>query len=92
MNPKVEDSPEACPLFFLSNVGSYNSIGLKIEEIIENSFSAAQTYAKNFTEFRSVFLFGKDWDINKYKEQNPTLEKFATDLIRFKQWSADLDR
>jgi hypothetical protein len=89
---RSEEGPIANPLFFLSNVESYNSIHLKIDEIITNSFTAAQAYAKNFTEFRSVFLFGKEWDINKYKESDPTLDKFAADLLKFKQWSADMDR
>ena len=73
-------------------IDAFNSIQVSTREVIDNSFNSAQTYAKHFSEFRSVFLFGKDWDIQKYKDSKPDLDQFSADLVKFNKWAQSMER
>lgn len=92
---------------FLSEIANYHTILVNIKEIIENSFSSgwhrynqdisnccclARAYSKHFNEFANVYLFGKEWSIEKYKETNPSLEHISKDLAKFTKWSQDMNR
>jgi hypothetical protein len=76
----------------LSEIDAFNSVQVNTMEAVENSFNSAHTYAKHFNEFRSVFLFGKEWDIQKYKESKPDLEQFSSDLVKFNKWAQSMER
>ncbi|PRP89393.1 inner arm dynein, group 5 [Planoprotostelium fungivorum] len=76
---------------FLNQVTEYDRIIVQIREVIQNSFQSAKAYAKNFGEFKSVYLFGREWSMDKYPKK-PTLEQFSGDLARFNKWSTDMTR
>ena len=63
-----------------------------ISEVIENSFEAATHYARYFSEFKSIYKFGKQWSIDNYNKNEPDLDLFAAELTKFKEWSADMER
>ena len=60
--------------------------------MIENSFEAAALYARYFTEFKSVYQFGKQWSIENYNRNDPDLDQFGAELTKFREWSADMER
>ncbi len=37
-------------------------------------------------------MFGRSWNISKYKESNPGLEQFSADLAKFSKWANDMER
>jgi hypothetical protein len=86
----ISDAPSVTK--FLTELDAYNTILINTKEIIENSFNSAATYAKHFSEFKSVFLFGKEWDVQKYAENRPDLEQFAAELAKFTKWSQNMER
>jgi hypothetical protein len=77
---------------FLTELEMFNTVKASIMEVIDNSFNLAAAYAKHFNDFKSVFLFGREWSINNYKAQNYPKEQFAADLAKFTKWANDMDR
>lgn len=49
-------------------------------------------YGRNFNEFRSVYEFGKQWNIDNYSQSEPDLEVFAAELTKFREWTVSLEK
>ena len=77
---------------FLAAIENHTILHTGIQSIIETSYNSAHSYAKHFNEFRPVFLFGREWDIQKYRDSNPDLEQFSADLVKFTKWTQSMER
>eukprot|EP01105_Mastigella_eilhardi_P020684 TRINITY_DN4949_c0_g1_i1.p1 TRINITY_DN4949_c0_g1~~TRINITY_DN4949_c0_g1_i1.p1 ORF type:complete len:4263 (+),score=1213.53 TRINITY_DN4949_c0_g1_i1:1567-12789(+) len=63
-----------------------------IELVVDSSFKEADVYAQHFKEFQSVYEFGLNWRVDKYRGEEPDLQHFQSELIKFREWTADMER
>ncbi len=55
--PLTQDGHIATIQQFLNSVTSYHNVREEVQNIIQNSFNLAQSYAKYFSEFHVSILF-----------------------------------
>eukprot|EP01116_Phalansterium_solitarium_P010346 TRINITY_DN2503_c0_g1_i2.p1 TRINITY_DN2503_c0_g1~~TRINITY_DN2503_c0_g1_i2.p1 ORF type:complete len:779 (+),score=372.13 TRINITY_DN2503_c0_g1_i2:133-2469(+) len=92
-NQKPQSSADAATLQrSLNEVTEFTKVQHDIIEVIESSFKSAAKYATQFAEHKSVFQFGQSWNLQAYKDSNPTYDTFRADLSRFTGWSTALER
>eukprot|EP00002_Diphylleia_rotans_P033820 TRINITY_DN7227_c0_g1_i1.p1 TRINITY_DN7227_c0_g1~~TRINITY_DN7227_c0_g1_i1.p1 ORF type:complete len:4130 (+),score=744.89 TRINITY_DN7227_c0_g1_i1:147-12536(+) len=77
---------------FLSELSQFNAIQAEIYDIIDNSYRAAAKYARIFNDHKTVYQFGRTWDVSIYRKEPIDLSAFSSDLAKFQKWMNDLEK
>jgi dynein heavy chain len=69
-----------------------------VEQVIEEDFERATSYAQQFEEYRVVHCFGENWNYEAYAQSQQTatfkaaVVNFKQDMAQLNKWFKDLER